>query len=388
MTVNCNAATRQVQVVAYSNTSLASGAHTIKIVKNSGTYMEVDAFAYVASSTPTYTITASAGANGSITPSGNVNVAQGANQTFSITANSGYQVSSVTVDGAGVGAVTSYAFNNVQANHTISASFSALPDFSISASPSSQTVTAGSNTTYTATVSALNGFSGTVNLSVSGLPSGASGNFNPISISTSGSSTLTITTATNTPAGTNTLTITGTSGSLQHSATVTLIVNAAGATNSNIAPSGTAYGWNAMSASSGNSPKIAMPGLNDNNLTTDVDIDSAGDSVGAWEAAGVTWSSAKTITSANFINGTITSGGDGFLTANCKLQFSTDGSTWTDSGWTISPAYPNSSAAGGQTYTFSGTAVSGKLGARVIGQVRTTDTSYHWIVKEVRIIGH
>ena len=33
-------------------------------------------------------------------------------------------------------------------------------------------------------------------------------------------------------------------------------------------------------------------------------------------------------------------------------------------------------------------AVSGKLGARVVGQVRTTDTSYHWIVKEVQIIGH
>src|SRR6185369_5997903 len=110
--------------------------------------------------------------------------------------------------------------------------------------------------------------------------------------------------------------------------------------------------------------------------------------VNAWEAAGVTWSTAKTISSANFINGTINSGGDGFFTANCKLQFTTDGTTWVDSGWTISPAYPNSSAAGGQTYTFSGTAVSGKLGARVVGQVRTTDTSYHWIVKEVRFIGH
>jgi len=262
------------------------------------------------------------------------------------------------------------------------------PDFSITASPASQTVTAGNNTTYTATVSALNGFNSSVGLTVSGLPTGASGTFNPTSVTGSGTSTLTVTTTTNTPAGTNTLTLTGTSGNLVHTATVTLVVNAAGGSDSNIAPNGTAYGWNANTSATANSNRTALPGLNDNNLTADVDIDAAGDAVNAWEGAGVVWSSAKTISSANFINGTVTSGGDGFLTANCELQFSTDGSTWVNSGWTISPAYPNSSAASGQTYTFSGTAVSGKLGARVVGQVRTTDTSYHWIVKEVRFIGH
>jgi uncharacterized membrane protein len=261
------------------------------------------------------------------------------------------------------------------------------PDFSVAASPSSQTVTAGNTTNYTATVSALNGFTGNVALTLSGLPTGATGNFNPASIAASGSSTLTVATATNTPAGTYTLTVTGTSGSLVHTAAVTLVVNS-GASDSNIAPGGTAYGWSGMTSGTANTGKTARAGLNDNNLTADVDIQPAGDAVGAWEAAGVTWTSAKTISSANFINGTITAGGDGFLTANCKLQFSTDGTTWADSGWTISPAYPNSSAAGGQTYTFTGAAVSGKLGARVVGQVRTTDTSYHWIVKEVRFIGH
>ncbi|HZP61021.1 MAG TPA: hypothetical protein VFB27_11920, partial [Opitutaceae bacterium] len=100
------------------------------------------------------------------------------------------------------------------------------------------------------------------------------------------------------------------------------------------------------------------------------------------------WSSTHTITSADVINGDITTGGDGFLTANLKLQFTTDGSTWTDSGWTVSPAYPYSTSAGGQKYTFSGTTVSGVLGARFVGQVRTSDTSYHWIVKEVQFIGN
>ena len=102
------------------------------------------------------------------------------------------------------------------------------PDFSISASPGSQTVTAGGGTSYTASVSPSNGFNSTVSLSVSGLPSGATGTFNPTSISGgSGSSTLSITTSTSTPAGAYTLTITGTnsSPSLTHSSSVTLVVN-------------------------------------------------------------------------------------------------------------------------------------------------------------------
>jgi hypothetical protein len=259
------------------------------------------------------------------------------------------------------------------------------PDFSLSASPSSQTVSPGNGASYTATVSALNGFNSSVSLTVSGLPSGASGSFNPTSVTGSGSSTLSVSTSSTTPTGTYTLTITGTSGSLVHNATVTLVVSSR---DSNIAPSGTAYGWSGMTSSTVNTGKAALPGLNDNNLTVNVDIQPNGDNVNAWEAAGVIWSSTKSISSVDFINGDITSGGDGFLTANLKLQFSTDGSTWADSGWTVSPGYPYSSSAGGKTYTFSGTAVSGKLGARVIGQVRTTDTSYHWIVKEVQIIGH
>ena len=77
-------------------------------------------------SVPTYTITASAGANGTISPSGAVVVNQGANQTFNITANTGYQISQVTVDSVDQGAISTYTFTNVQANHTISATFSAI----------------------------------------------------------------------------------------------------------------------------------------------------------------------------------------------------------------------------------------------------------------------
>ena len=123
------------------------------------------------------------------------------------------------------------------------------PDFSLSASPASRSVTAGSGTTYTATVGALNGFSGTVALGVSGLPSGATGSFSPGSISASGSSTLSISTAAATPPGTYQLTISGTSGSLSHSTTVSLTVGAAAdfslsaspASRSVTAGSGTSY---------------------------------------------------------------------------------------------------------------------------------------------------
>jgi len=103
------------------------------------------------------------------------------------------------------------------------------PDFTIAATPASQTVTQGGGTSYTATVTAVNGFSSTVNLSatVSGSPAGVSTSFNPATISGgSGSSTLNVSTTSATPAGTYTITITGTDGgSLTHSTTVTLIVN-------------------------------------------------------------------------------------------------------------------------------------------------------------------
>ncbi len=70
----------------------------------------------------------------------------------------------------------------------------------------------------------MNGFTGTISLSVSGLPANATGTFNPTSVSVGSSSTLTITTASNTPTGSSTLTIKGTGSSLTNTTTATLIV--------------------------------------------------------------------------------------------------------------------------------------------------------------------
>ena len=70
-----------------------------------------------------YTITATAGEGGSITPAGEVSVKEGASQTFAIAAQDGYAIADVLVDGQSVGAVDSYTFENVTANHTIAALF-------------------------------------------------------------------------------------------------------------------------------------------------------------------------------------------------------------------------------------------------------------------------
>jgi hypothetical protein len=111
---------------------------------------------------------------------------------------------------------------------------SAIPDFALSATPATQSIAQGGSTTYTVSVGALNGFTGSVSLSASGLPTGATPTFNPTSITPGTSSTLTITTTTSTPIGSQTITITGTSGALTHTATVTLTVNTSGGSGSGV----------------------------------------------------------------------------------------------------------------------------------------------------------
>ena len=74
------------------------------------------------------TITASAGNGGSISPSGTVTVNYGGSQSFTITPDANYTVGNVVVDGVNAGSVTSYAFTNVNGNHTISVSFTQNDD--------------------------------------------------------------------------------------------------------------------------------------------------------------------------------------------------------------------------------------------------------------------
>ena len=113
----------------------------------------------VFSSSIPYTITSSAGSNGSISPSGSTNVAFGNNQTYTITPNSHYSIATLLVDSVTVSPVSSYTFTEVIANHTIAATF-ALTQYAIvatatgsgSISPSGTTqVSYGSDQSYSFT---------------------------------------------------------------------------------------------------------------------------------------------------------------------------------------------------------------------------------------------
>ena len=98
------------------------------------------------------------------------------------------------------------------------------PDFTLSSTPLTRTISPGDTTTYTISVTPSGGFNGAVNLTVSGLPDLATATFDPNPMLGSEASTLTITTEGSVEPGTYTLTITGISGSLERTASVELVV--------------------------------------------------------------------------------------------------------------------------------------------------------------------
>ena len=124
-------------------------------VKNGMQDSEVKTFTYtinIPKPIVKHTITATAGANGSISPSGKVEVVEGADQAFSITANEGYEIESLKVDGVAVSTATSYTFTNVRAAHTIEATFKqkiTVEKPSIGKQPQNVSVKAGEQATFT-----------------------------------------------------------------------------------------------------------------------------------------------------------------------------------------------------------------------------------------------
>jgi len=140
--------------------------------------------------------------------------------------------SSVLTLGGGTAIAGTYALTVTGVSgaltHTTPVSFTVTgppppPDFTLSASPATVTVTQGGSAPTTITVTPQDGFNGAVNLSVTGLPQGAAGSFsvNP----TTGSSVLTLDSGT-AVAGNYSLTVTGQSGTLTHSTPVSFVVNA------------------------------------------------------------------------------------------------------------------------------------------------------------------
>ena len=158
------------------------------------------------------------------------------------------------------------------------------PNFTLTVTPSTQTVVVGNETTYTTTIGALNGFGGVVTLSASGLPAGATSSFSPATVTGRGSSTLTVTTR----AGRlrwerSTLTITGTSGSLTQRATTTLAVVAAAAIGIKFVGQGTAMGSTEVAG------VVAQSNWNDASGTTSTTPLALINQAGASRGATVTW---------------------------------------------------------------------------------------------------
>ena len=162
-----------------------------------------------------------------------------ANGTFIGQQNTASWTFNWTAPATDVGPVQFYAAGN-QANNDgntsgdyiyrtfiASAPASSTPDFAISVSPASRSVVPGGNTTYTVTVTPLAGFTGLVNLTTTGLPTGALGAFDPainITDANSKTSTLSVATSLSTPVNSHSFTINAQSGSTMHSVPATLNV--------------------------------------------------------------------------------------------------------------------------------------------------------------------
>jgi thermitase len=117
----------------------------------------------------------------------------------------------------------SYGYGRIDLARALAVSAPAA-DFGITASPPEATAPQGGAATYTVSVTPYNGFAGAVDLSVAGLPSGASATFVPSSVSAPGSSVLAVTLAQSVAPGSYRVDITGRSGSITHVFSVTLVV--------------------------------------------------------------------------------------------------------------------------------------------------------------------
>ncbi|MCU1461164.1 MAG: hypothetical protein JWO37_1239 [Acidimicrobiales bacterium] len=201
----------------------------------------------VAGSAETVNLTASgapAGVTASLSPT---SVTAGGTSTLSLTTTSAAAAGTYPITVTGTAA---------SATHTTTVNLTVNPvppanDFSMSATPASGTVVSGNSATSTIGTALTAGAAQTVTLSASGLPAGATASFNPTSVSSGGSSTMTITTS-GAVASTSTVTITGTGPSATHTTTYTLTITTppgSSITNGDF-EAGTLGGWTLKGAES------------------------------------------------------------------------------------------------------------------------------------------
>jgi hypothetical protein len=189
----------------------------------------------------TITVTPSGGFTGSVTLSTSA-LPSGVTASFGTNPTTGTSVVTFTASSTATTGTSSVTITGTSGtlSHTTSISLTvnatATPNFSLSASPSSLSVTQGSSGNSTITVTPSGGFTGSVTLSNSALPSGVTASFgtNP----TTTTSVLTFTASSTATTGTSTITITGVSGTLSHTTTISLTINASGGTTNLIVNGG------------------------------------------------------------------------------------------------------------------------------------------------------
>jgi subtilase family serine protease len=191
------------------------------------------------SGTSTITVTDVNGFSGSVTLAAS-GLPSGVTATFGTNPTTGTSVLTLTASATATTGTSTVTITGTSGSLTatttvsLTVNSSATPAFSVSASPTSVTVTQGSSGTSTITVTSTGGFNSATTLSASGLPSGVTATFstNPVTPPANGSatSTLTLTASASATVGTATVTITGTSGSTSHSTTISLTVNASSGT--------------------------------------------------------------------------------------------------------------------------------------------------------------
>ena len=245
-----NPATTTSTLTLTASATAATGTVAVTITGTSGALTNTTPLSLTVNAPPNFSLSASpnavtiaqGGANGTstitITPvngfSGNVTLTasglpKGVTASFSpnpaastsiltLTASATAATGTVTVTVTGTsGALTKTT--------TLSLTVNPPPSFSLSASPNAVTITQSGQATSTIAITPLNGFSGSVTLSASGLPNGVTAAFS--SNPTTGTSTLTLTASATAATGTVTVTITGTSGALTNTTPLSLTVNAA-----------------------------------------------------------------------------------------------------------------------------------------------------------------
>ncbi|MGI8608444.1 MAG: COG1470 family protein [Candidatus Dormibacteria bacterium] len=223
--------------------ALSASPTTVSAAQGQGTTTTISS-RVISGSAQTIALSASglpSGATASFNPA-SITAGNSSTTTFSIAAGTSSGTYPITVTGTGPFATRSTTV-------TLTVTPVSRNDFSISASPAAVSVSPGQAGGSTISTALASGSAETIQLAASGLPNGATVNFNPASVATGGSSAMTIQTVTSTPPGTYPVTVTGKAPSAGHTTSVSLTVAAPGSNPivNGTFETGTLTGWRVIS---------------------------------------------------------------------------------------------------------------------------------------------